>query len=240
MKKINKILVTALVLTSVSVITAHAEEDQATYAVVNSEGVVTTIIVCGPAVCGPNAPWGGIMPADTPWAGQKLVLQVPVHSVTGQGQGGYYNTSETPVKYDAEAQVFTQGSTSSPTPVTRSEIIDTTTLTATIYSDVVTFGPNSVVDNQMQFTPVVDATTSARIIATQLSEETRTVTRVITNSVGETSTDTFTEFVPIVESILFATPQTVEQIRTSLTNDLAMLRANLNRLIALLKDWVKN
>jgi hypothetical protein len=92
----------------------------------------------------------------------------------------------------------------------------------------------------MQFTPVVDETTSARITATQLSEETRTVTRVITNSVGETNTVTSTEFVPIVESILFATPQTVEQIRASLTNDLAMLRANLNRLIALLKDWVKN
>jgi hypothetical protein len=124
--------------------------------------------------------------------------------------------------------------------VTRSEIVDTTTLVAEINSNTITFGPNSVVDNQMQFTPVVDATTSARITATQLSEETRTVTSVITNSVGETSTVTFTEFVPIVESLLFATPKTVEQIRDSITNDLAMLRANLTRLIALLKGWVKN
>jgi hypothetical protein len=240
MKKINNILIVTLFLTGVSTISAHADENQATYAVVNSAGVVTNIIVCGPAVCGPNGSWGGIMPSDTPWAGQQLVLQVPVHTETGKSLGGYLGTPENPVKYDSQAQVFTQGSASTPISVTRSEIVDTTTLVAEINSNTVTFGPNSVVDNQMQFTPVVDETTSARITATQLSGETRTVTRVITNSVGETSTVTSIEFVPIVESILFATPQTVEQIRASLTNDLAMLRANLNRLIALLKDWVKN
>jgi hypothetical protein len=240
MKNLIKVALTAIVLTSFSFIPAQADENQATYAVVNSVGVVTNIIVCGPAVCGPDGSWAGTMPSDTPWAGQKLVLQVPVHTETGKSLGGYLGTPENPVKYDSQAQVFTQGSASTPISVTRSEVVDTTTLVAEINSNTVTFGPNSVVDNQMQFTPVVDATTSARITATQLSGETRTVTRVITNSVGETSTVTSTEFIPIVESILFATPQTVEQIRTSLTNDLAMLRANLNKLIALLKGWVKN
>jgi hypothetical protein len=240
MKNLIKVLLTAIVLTSFSFIPANAGEDQATYAVVDDSGTVVNTIVCGPAVCGSDGSWEGTMPSGTPWAGAKLVLQVPTHSVTGQSLGGYLGTPDNPVKYDSVSQVFTHGSENTPVFVTRSEVVETTTLVAKINSNTVTFGPNSVVDNQMQFTPVVNATTSASITATQLSGETRTVTRVITNSVGETSTVTFTEFIPIVESILFATPQTVEQIRTSLTNDLAMLRANLNRLIALLRDWVKN
>ena len=238
MKKIINILLATLILTGVSTVSAHAEEDQATYAVVNSAGVVTTVIVCGPAVCGPNAPWGGIMPMDTPWAGQKLILQVPINSVTGQNKGGYYTTSETTVKYDAQAQVFTQGSASTPAPVTKSEIVEQTILTATINSDVVTFGPNNVVDNQMQFTPVVTPTTGATISASQTNGETRTVTRVITNSKGETSTVTVAELITTNQSTTFNTPQTRPQIQQSIQGKLAIIERYLNRFYELLRGWV--
>jgi hypothetical protein len=238
MKKIINILLATLLITGVSTTSAHADENQATYAVVNSAGVVTNIIVCGPAVCGPNGSWGGTMPSDTPWAGQKLVLQVPVNSITGQSLGGYIGTLENPVKYDSQAQVFTQGSSTAPASVTRSETIDTTTITATIQSNTVTFGPNNVVNNQMQFTPVITPTTGATISASQTNGETRTVTRVITNSKGETSTVTEAELITTDQSTTFNTPQTRTQIQQSIQGKLAIIERYLNRFYELLRGWV--
>jgi hypothetical protein len=230
MKKI--LLAISLVLSSFNFIgtPAHADENQATYAVVNSAGVVTNIIVCGPAVCGPNGSWGGIMPSDTPWAGQQLVLQVPVHTETGKSLGGYLGTPENPVKYDSQAQVFTQGSASTPEPVTRSENIDNVTLSATIQSEVKTFGPNSVVNNQMQFTPLVNSSTGATLSAIQQTGETRTVT----SSIGVVTT----EYVTSKEMAFFDTPKTRSQIQTSIENRLRIIQQYLNRFYVLLNGWI--
>ena len=230
MKKINNILIVTLLLTGVSTISAHADENQATYAVVNSAGVVTNTIVCGPAVCGPNGSWGGVMPSDTPWAGQQLVLQVPVHTETGKHMGGYLGTPESPVKYDSQAQVFTQGSTSTPEPITRSETVDNVTLFATIQSEVKTFGPNSVVNNQMQFTPLVNSSTGATLSAIQQTGETRTVT----SSAGEVTT----EYVTSTEMALFDTPKTRSQIQASIENKLRIIQQYLNRFYILLNGWL--
>jgi hypothetical protein len=238
MKKIINIVLTALVLTGMSTVSAYAGEDQATYAVVNSEGIVTNTIVCGPAVCGPNGSWGGVMPNDTPFPGQKLVLQVPIHTETGQGQGGYLGTSENPVKYDSQAQVFTQGSLITPVPVTRDEKVDTTTLSATIQSNTVTFGPNNVVNNQMQFTPVITSTTGATLFATQTNGETRTVTRIITNQNGETNTVTVSELIETSENAIFTVPQTRAQIQQSIQGKLAIIERYLNRFYVLLRGWL--
>ena len=211
MKKTINIVLTALVLTGMSTVSAYAGEDQATYAVVNSAGVVTNIIVCGPAVCGPNGSWGGVMPNDTPFPGQKLVLQVPVNPVTGQSQGGYLGTPENPVKYDSQAQVFTQGSGTTPMPVTRTEIVDTTTLVATIDSTEVTFGPDNFVDGQMIFNPKVTPTTGATLSAIQ----------------GLTT-----------EVIVFETPKTRSQIQASIENKLRIMQQYLNRFYVLLNGWL--
>jgi hypothetical protein len=230
MKKINNILLFTLLLTGVSTISAHADENQATYAVVNSAGVVTNIIVCGPAVCGPNGSWSGVMPSDTPWAGQKLVLQVPVHTETGKHLGGYLGTSESPVKYDSQAQVFTQGSASTPESVTRSENIDNVTLSATIQSEVKTFGPNSVVNNEMQFTPIVTPTIGATISSFEFTGETRTVT----SATGVV----FTENVFNIETEVFTSPKTRSQIQTSIENRLRIIQQYLNRFYILLNGWI--
>jgi hypothetical protein len=217
MKKIINILLATLVLTGVSTVSAHAGEDQATYAVVNSAGVVTNVIVCGPAVCGPGGSWGGVMPADTPFPGQKLVLQIPVNPVTGQNQGSVFTqnpTAEQVVRYDSQAQVFTQGSSGFPAPVDpliRTEVVDTTTISATISSDVVTFGPNSFVNGTMQFTPKVDSNTIATISAIQGT---------------------------VVERQTFATPKTKLQIEQSIQGRLTLIQKYLNRFYILLNGWV--
>lgn len=198
---------TSVLLFSSTIFTSYsyADEDQATYAVVNAQGVVTNVIVCGPAVCGPNGSWGGVAPD-----GGKLVLQVPVNPVTGQNQGSYIGTPENPVKYDAQAQVFTQGSASVPAPVTREEVVETTTISVTINSEVVTFGPESFVDGQMQLTPVVTEDTGASISATE-------------GNVTQTQS--------------FDSPQTRVQVTEAVQNQ-SLLQRRLERLFILLRGWI--
>ena len=229
MKKIINILLATLVLTGVSTISAHADENQATYAVVNSDGVVTNTIICGPAGCGPNGSWGGVMPNGTPRAGQKLILQVPVNTVTGQSQGGYLGTTSNPVTYNSQTQLFAQGSASTPMPVTRVETIDTTTISVTIQSNTLTFGPNTVVNNQMQFTPIVTSTTGATISATQTNGETRTVT----SAPGVVTT----ELVATIESQSLTSPQTRVQIAQAV-QDKSLLQRRLDRIYVLLRGWL--
>jgi hypothetical protein len=143
--------------------------------------------------------------------GDRVVIQVPPNPITNQSQGGYLGTPSNPVTYDAQAQVFSQGNTSFPAPVTRSEVVDTTTISATINSNTVTFGPNNFVNGQMQFAPKVDSTTGATISAIQ----------------GTT-----------VERQTFTTPKTKLQIEQSIQGRLTLIQKYLNRFYELLKGWV--
>jgi hypothetical protein len=208
MKKITNILLTTLVLTSVSFITSPAKADDqctsanpcGTWAVVDSSGVVTNIIVCEERVCGSGT-----------FAGMKVVLQVPPNPVTNQSQGGYLGTPNNSVTYNEQTQVFSQGNTSFPAPVTRTEVVDTTTLSATINSNTVTFGPSKFVNGQMQFTPKIDSNTVATISAIQ----------------GTT-----------VERQTFTTPKTKLEIEQSIQGRLNLIQRYLNRFYELLKGWI--
>jgi hypothetical protein len=230
-------LAISLVLSSFNFIgtSAHADDQCTsanpcgTWAVVDSSGVVRNIIVCEERVCGASGSWHGVMPNDTPWPGARIVLQVPPNPVTNQSQGGNMGTPDNPVKYDSQEQVFTQGSAGTPAPVTRSETVDTTTISATINSEVVTFGPNSFINGQMQVTPRVNSSTGATISATQTNYETRTVT----SATGIVTT----ELVATTESHSFTSPQTREQIARAV-QDKFLLQRRLDRIYAMLRGWV--
>ena len=224
MKKIINVLLATLILTGVSTVSAHAgdgtiywnngiasttpptpqEAAVAGFAVVNTDGVVKGVIACNISSC-PSVLEGTYMDCTN----CKLVQQTPA-SPDGNAVG-YVGTPENPVRYDAQAQVFTQGSASTPAPITRSETVDTATLTATIYSDVVTFGPNNVVDGQMQFTPVVTSNTSATISATE----------------GLTK-----------EMAMFETPKTRAQLQANIQGKLLLMERYLNRFYTLLNGWI--
>jgi len=81
-------------------------------------------------------------------------------------------------------------------------------------------------------------TTGATISASQTNGETRTVTRVITNSKGETSTVTVAELITTDQSTTFNTPQTRTQIQQSIQGKLAIIERYLNRFYELLRGWV--
>ena len=210
MKKLIKLTSVAFFSATLFTSYAYAGEDQATYAVVDSNGVVANVIVCGPAVCGPNGSWGGKMPQDTGCPGCSLVLQVPVNPVTGQNQGSYIGTPENPVKYDSTKQVFTQGSASAPIPVVKTETVETTTISVTIQSEAVTFNSDSFVDGEMQFTPVVTENTGATMSATE----------------GSTTQ---------IQS--FSSPQTREQVSEAVQNK-SLLQRWQERLFVLLRGWI--
>lgn len=210
MKKITSVLVTALLLTGLSAFPAKAD-GEATYAVVDSTGTVTNIIVCTAAVCGPGGSWGGRMPSDTGCPGCSLVLQISANPITGQNQGGHIGTQDNPVKYNSQEQVFTQGSASMPAPVTITETVETATLTATINSESITFGPDSMVNGQLKFTPKVTPSTSATLSAVEGAMK---------------------------ELAFFSTPQTRSQIQASIQNKLTLVQRYLNRFYELLKGWV--
>jgi hypothetical protein len=235
MKRI--VLVLSLIVSSFSFSSPAAQADDqctsanpcGTWAVVDSSGVVRNIIVCEERVCGASGDWHGVMPNDTPWPGARIVLQVPPNPVTNQSQGGNMGTPDNPVKYDSQERVFTQGSASTPAPVTRSETVDTTTISATINSEVVTFGPNSFINGQMQVTPRVNSSTRATISATQTNYETRTVT----SATGVVTT----EIVATTESESFTSPQTREQIALAVQNKY-LLERRLERIYILLRGWL--
>jgi len=205
MKKINKVLLISLALTGIFAFPAQAD-GEATYAVVDSSGIVTNVIVCQASICGPSGSLNGVMPD-----GQRLILQVPANPVTGKNQGAFIGTIDNPVKYDSQEQVFTQGSASTPAPVTRSETVDTTTLVATIYSTEITFGPNNFIDGQMKFDPKVTPTTGATISATSGLQ---------------------------TEIAFFDTPKTRSQIQASIENKLRIIQQYLNRFYILLNGWL--
>lgn len=82
---------TILVLASVAFISAapamadgcSAEDPCDTYAVVNSLGEVTNVIVCQPSVCG-----SGI------WDNQKVVRQIAANPITHENQGSVFHGSD--------------------------------------------------------------------------------------------------------------------------------------------------
>ena len=82
---------------------ANASADP-TYAVLDANGNVTNIIVCGSAC------------ASGEFGGNKVVLQVAADPVTGENRGGYWQGPGT-TTYDSNTGVFTMNS---PQPVTNS------------------------------------------------------------------------------------------------------------------------
>lgn len=196
-----------------------AEDPCQTWAVVNESGLVTNIIVCQPSVCGSGE-----------FAGSKVVLQVPADPVTHQSQGGYYGgadpNSPQAVHYNSEAKVFTRGSEAFPAPLTKVETFEDgtsiTTLQTTVKSKMLSFGPESFVNGEMKFTPVIDDQTGAELY----------VYHYVSEGFGLS--------VPKVETIAFDSPKTKDEITAAIAEkNLNLLLAWIDELLSMLDTWVK-
>ena len=90
MKKIT-IAITGIILIALSMQSAKADP---TYAMLDANGNVTNIIVCGSACAGGE------------FAGQKVVLQVAADPITGENRGGFWQGPGT-TTYDSNSGTFT-------------------------------------------------------------------------------------------------------------------------------------
>jgi hypothetical protein len=197
-----------------------------TYAVVNLNGVVTNVIVCSAAVCGPSGEWAGIMPSDTQCPGCSLVLQVAANPVTGAYQGAIFSSADSgkQITYDQGTFTITDRNTYVSQEVIIEEVDSstvTTTLTATVEG-----GPNQ------SFT--YDDTVGKSIDEIQLTElplENNVSATVSASEVTSTSTTT--------ESIIFEERKTAEEVdQTLLQRNFNLLRSKLDRLLHLLDGWL--
>lgn len=209
MKNKLLILVFALIASTMSVFVpsqANASECTAenpcgTWAMLDNDNRVTNIIVCQPSVCGSGT-----------FAGIRVVLQVPANPTTHTSQGGWTSDSQRTVTYNDQNSQFSVSSNTTTQPITKTEVVDSVTLSATVNSNVSTFDSNSVVNGRVEFTPIVDSATSATISATQ----------------GE-----------LTETKSFNEPKTREQLQESIQESV-ILKENLNKFFELLRGWIKN
>jgi hypothetical protein len=177
-----------------------------TYAVLDNTNKVENVVVCQTSVCGSGT-----------FADKPVVLQVLADPETGKNQNAFIGTTENPIIYDQEKQTFSQGSESFPVPAeTKQETVDSVTITATINSKVVTFGPDNYENGKMKFDPKIDANTSATISATDVSS----------NSI-------------LTESKTFEGRKTAAEISSILTEQrLNLLQSRINRFLILLTGWI--
>jgi hypothetical protein len=223
-----------------------------TYALVDANGNVTNIIVCGSACAGGE------------WAGQKAVLQVAANPVTGENRGGYWQGPGT-TTYNENTETFTvqynPGSKAienkenieviSNTEINNDEKtkevnVSTTTSSVILDGDIASFSfkyqdtiidENDVESNlfiQNKFIKNWSNNTKATISVTQ--DQTKTI--LINNDGIETTKSTDTQ--NTTESISFDERKTSQEIQYSVTNsNLLLLNSKIQTLISLLGSWVK-
>ena len=221
MKKKVFILVSILLATFISVINpsqANANECSSenpcgTWAMLDTQGVVTNVIVCQVSVCG-----GG------EWAGQRVVPQVAPNPVTHDttGTGSYLGSVEqgTEVRYHNETFFITENANIDKSFI---EIENETTTLSNVQIPV----------SSRSFTyedTVGKMFGEVEMKPTTFNESLPTVLTVTkTNLINTTQ-----------ESIKFNNRQTINEIQDSfINNNLNLLLSKIQTLISLLGSWVK-
>lgn len=206
-------LLTAILLT-LNISSASADD---TYAMLDANGNVTNIIVCGSACAGGT------------FAGQKVVLQVAGDPVTGETRGGiWYGPGTT--TYDSNSGTFTA---TDPRSSTRSvsviEKIETVTPSPTENTQTVTSSVtiDSGITTQFKYSDTIgDGLSTRNGFVSGYLENTSATISVSTDSV--------------IESIEFDSRKTENQVQQSVQNSgLVLLNSKIQTLIALLGTWIK-
>ena len=212
---LNLVILSAVITSAPQAIASEcsAGDPCGTWAMLDSQGVVTNIIVCQASVCG-----GGT------WAGQTVVPQVAPNPVTHDttGQGSYIGNKEagTTVTYSDNRFNIVENSTivreqtdidNNSTSVSRVEI--PVTSKSFSYEDTINKSYGDV---------------SMSIGLVDESKETRV--SVLKNSEEETE----------YESTSFSERKTIEELRSDVAfKNLTLMMSKIQTLIKLLKGWLK-
>lgn len=256
MKKILFSLVASLLLSNLS----SAQADP-TYAVLDSNGNVTNIIVCGSAC------------ASGEFGGNKVVLQVAADPVTNENRGGFWNGPET-TTYNENTQTFTVTQNPGTTTISNN-IVEYSSNTNIINSETITI----IQDDETEISTIIDtkqienitikpsAVITGELLSIQFKYEntigdnlftrngfiknwsnnsqatvsvnvdqiitTQTVNNDIENTLSVNTQNS-------VESISFDGRKTVQEIQDSIVNsNLLLLNSKIQVLISLLGSWTK-
>jgi|688.fasta_scaffold840162_1 hypothetical protein len=213
-KNMNVFALLTTILLTLNISSANAD---ATYAMLDANGNVTNIIVCGSACSGGE------------FAGQKVVLQVAADPVTGENRGGLWHGPGT-TTYDSNSQIFTM---TDPTARTYSvpEIENTQIVTPSPTENTETVTSSVTINNgittQFKYSDTIGDNLSTRSGFTYgYLENTSATISVITDDV--------------TESVGFNSRKTENEIKEFVENsELVLLNSKIKILIALLGTWVK-
>jgi hypothetical protein len=225
----NKVIGIFVGVLSVSVLSfteAHAEDS--TYAVINSSGVVTNVIVCSAAVCGPSGEWAGRMPSDTQCPGCSLVLQVAANPVTGAYQGAIFPSADSgkQMTYDQGTFTITDKNTSVSQEVIIEEV-DSSTVTTTVTATV-EGGPNQ----SFTYEDTVGKDWG-QIISSLTTGEIPNATKATVSATEQSKNITRQESVVLEERV------TVSALQSVLTeNNLSILNRKIAALARILGNWL--
>ena len=265
-KKLSIFGLFATILLTLNVSSASADP---TYAVIDANGNVTNIIVCGSAC------------ASGEFDGNKVVLQVAADPVTGENRGGYWYGPGT-TKYDFNSGTFTVTHPPIQTIVNKVDVIENTSI---VDAYDVQENTTSLIINQ-------DGTETITTITRNWTIEEENKTKITSSAIinGESSSNSFTyndtidsnfftqdNFVKNwsdnsnavisvnkdetqtiskisngtksvvstdiqneIESIFFDNRKTYQEIQNSVTNSsLLLLNSKIQTLISLLGSWIK-
>jgi hypothetical protein len=213
-KNMNVFALFTAILLTLNISSASAND---TYAMLDANGNVTNIIVCGSACAGGT------------FAGQKVVIQVAGNPVTGETRGGlWYGPGTT--TYDSNSGTFTA---TDPRSSTRSvsviEKIETVTPSPTENTQTVTSSVtiDSGITTQFKYSDTIgDGLSTRNGFVSGYLENTSATISVSTDSV--------------IESIEFNSRKTENQVQQSVQNSgLVLLNSKIQTLIALLGTWIK-
>jgi hypothetical protein len=245
----NKLKITMLSVLTVLMLNTSVAKADPTYAVLDTNGNVTNIIVCGSAC------------ASGEFAGNKVVLQVAADPVTGENRGGLWQGQGTTV-YNENTGVFTitDNSPSITTNIQTDVInistiksIDENILTTEVKNDLITtssieidgikttsfiyqdtIGQNLFTRNGFVYNYSDNAKATVYVILNDIvkiknidSNGTENTISAITNPNGQ-------------ESFSFNNRKTIQEIEESINFvGLSLLNSKIQTLISLLGSWVK-
>lgn len=228
--KMKKYLLVFAILTSmlsvVNVSQANAdctaENPCGTWAMLDSQGVVTNVIVCQPSVCG-----GGT------WAGQTVVPQVAPNPVTNHTNGSFIGNAEqgTEVKYSDGTFTITESATITKTST---EVNEGTTTVSTV----------SVPVSQRSFAyeDTVNKSNKNDIEMSSLifNENIPTTLKVTEQTIDTIDEENKIWYSVIQESVNFNERKNQNEIVEVVNNNgLNLLLSKIQTLISLLGTWVK-
>jgi len=225
----KKVIVGIITVLSLTLIQSPANAEDSTYAVVNSSGVVTNVIVCSAAVCGPSGSWGGKMPNDTECPGCSLALQIAANTTTGEYQGAIFPSADSGKQLTYDSGTFTLSDAN--TYVSQGVVVEsidsstvTTSLTATVEGG-----------NSLSFTYEDTVGKSWGEIISGL-----TVLPIQDNVRATVSATEVTTVSTKIEITAFEGRKTAEEVSSIFTQrNLTLLQSKITKLLTLLDDWVK-